>query len=460
MAYVDETLLENEEEQGGPTVSGSAASNQVQQTPSNSAPSQTAKKTPGNFANLTEYLRVNKPLQFGEQVAGKIGGEIDEGSKAVSDAETEFKSRVDGNTVRDTQGLTEQISANPMGVDVGAFKQLRDASYGGPKTLADTQDLSSRVLGATGTATGKAAASGTESGRFALLDSYFGKPQYSRGQKTLDNLLIQNDPNSQQAFAEMRTRADQLSDTSKNMGAQLEQYGSSGAQTTADTRTAARGALGIDDAGNMTGEGALGSSRNAINERLTSENARLQKEFQDAKAMAGQNRFGLRPEFLKAMGISVSPQNFGVDPTKFIQSNPALAKENVATMDEATRLRALEALADQQNYLDADDSKIGTAADAKGFRFDTDRFGKEVGVQRAAYRQDAKQADEAVKAAEAALANIPNQIVLGGDADRQRAVHQLQAQLAAAKAARQNVDHKYFGKLRSPNWDPTKKRDL
>lgn len=438
---MNDELLEDDQqqnEQGGPTIGGSSAPAAQAKTPPQQTP---GKKTPGNFANLSEYLRVNAPQQFGQQVAGKIGDEISQGEQTIGDADKQFKERVDSNTVRDTQGLTQQLSTNPQGINADAFAKVRDASYNGPKSLADTQDLSSRVQGAVGTATGKAAASGTESGRFALLDSYFGKPQYSQGQKSLDNLLIQNDPNSQQAFGEIQNRATALQGQAKNLGGNLQQYGGMGAATTADTRSGARSALGIDDAGQATGTGALGDAHGAVDSRFAAEKKRLGNELSTAQGLAGQgsNRFNLSPEFMQAMGLS-NTAGYGVDPSQFLRAN-SITKEQAATADQAQRLRALESLGGQQSYLG--EQGIGTSGATKGYSFDSGRYQNTVGIQQKQYQNDAAAADQAIKAAQAEVDRANNaQLDIGGGNEAKAAAA---AALEQANYQRALVDNKYLG---------------
>lgn len=469
MAFVDDTLLEDEQESGGPSSGASAVAGGGNAPASAGAPAASPKqKTPGNFANLSEYLRVNQPLNFGQQVAGKVGGEIDAGNEAVDDAEKQFKERVEGNTIRDTQGLTQKLSQDPASIDKDAFAQIRDASYKGPRSLADTQDLSSRVLGAAGTATGKAAASGTESGRFALLDSYFKKPEYSQGQKTLDNLLIQNDPNSQQAFSEIRNRAGQLSDKTKNLDPALAQFGAQGNQTTLDTRAGARAGIGIDDTGNLTGGGAIGNARGGIDSRYGSESKRIADELAMAQGVAGKNKYGLSPEFLEAMGVQGLTRGYGVDAMKYLSPN-SITKENAVSSDDAARLRALESLGGADSYLN-ENGEFGTSDATKGYSFNKDAYGKQVEGQKNIYTRDKKAA-----IAELAAAQSQFERDWGGfgksieEMKQQRGSEQtddlnwplFDAQEKAirdAKAKIANLDAKYLGTPKDRNFDPGKMR--
>lgn len=344
MAYVDDTLLEDEQNtEGGPALAASSVG-QAQTKSNQQSPSEIAKRGSGNFQNLGEYLRVNAPQQFGEKVAGKIGDEVTSAGQTIDQAQSDFKGRVDDNTVRDTNNLSGMVATDPRQVNQEQFTKLRDANYGGPSSIYDAKDLTSRVSSAAGTATGKANASQSEAGRFALLDSYFGKPKYTQGQKTLDNLLIQNDPGSQAAFEQMRQNADAVSARSKQLAPEAEAYAAQGRAATEGTRTAARGALGIDNAGAYTGQGAIGALNQGVDQRTQGLNDANAAAFQQAKGLTPGNKFNLSPEFLAAMGISGVDKGYGVDANPYLSQYAPITREQALTGDEAARARALESL--------------------------------------------------------------------------------------------------------------------
>lgn len=443
MAYVDETLLDDEQNQEGGPVSG-ASSSGVATKSAQASPGEIAKRGSGNFQNLGEYLRVNAPQQFGQKVAGKIGDEITSAGQTLDQAQGDFKSRVDEKTVRDTGNLASQVSTDPRLVNQDEFAKVRDAEYKGPQSLYDAKDLSSRVQSATGTATGKANASQSEGGRFALLDSYFGKPQYNQGQKTLDNLLIQNDPGSQQAFDQMRQNAQALEGRAKQLAPEAQQYAAMGQQATKDARAGARSAVGIDDAGNLTGQGAIGAIKGQIPARTAAKNYRLGQEFNDASSMAAQNKFGLTPEFLAAMGVTGN-RGYGVDPTGYLSQASPVTDAQTITGDEAGRLQALEKLSGSGPLFD-DYSKADTARDAKAYQFDKDRYSNDVTAQKSAYTSAASQIDTQVTAAQNQINQIlSDQSFWLDPPERQRLAQPYVNQLTELKRQKSLLDQKYLG---------------
>lgn len=363
MAYVNDFELEEENEPGGPLVPGGGTGPATAGSAQAPASSGGRPKTPGRFADLGEYLRVNAPQEFGQKVAGKIGEEITRGQQTIDSAANEFRSRADAAKVEDTQGLIGQVNTDPMNVDFDAFKGLKDAEYKGPVNLSDTRDLYGQVKGAAGTAVGKANASKSEGGRFALLDSYFGRPDYTQGQKTLDNVLIQNDPNSQQAFDQMRQNASQLQQNVNQTGVDLGNYGAGAKATTQNTRSTARSTLGIDDAGNLTGSGAIGGVQSSVKNRLTARQQEQQDKLARAKAaLQGNDITGLEDDLYNVLGLQGLYSTWGQDATRHLTENE-LKLGNVATTDEQRRMDALSKLAEMENTFLPDASLAGTMDD-------------------------------------------------------------------------------------------------
>lgn len=374
MAYIDSSLLEDDNAEapatggGAPSGFGAAPSSSVQ-----GAANPSKQKTPNNFADLSEYLRVNEPQQFGTQVAGKIGEDVNKAQQSLNNAEGQFKERADSATVQDNQNLINQVGTAPESVDKAAFTGLRDATYKGPENFTDTQDLYNQATGSAKAAAGKANASKTEGGRFALLDSYFGKPSYSQGQKTLDNLLIQNDDNSKQAFSQMQQNAQNLQGQVAQTGQELGQYGSEAKAKTAATRQAARGALGIDDSGNLlAGQGAIGGLQNQVQDQYQAALAKQQADDAAIRnAFATKDFSKLTPEQAAVLNGAnyQSDSYYRVDPTKYL-SDAQLTQQNVATPEQQARYAALANLADVNNdFLPVTDD-LGKYAQGGGVGYD------------------------------------------------------------------------------------------
>lgn len=302
----------------------------------------------------------------------------------MGDTTNQFKARADQSVVKDDQNLIGQLDTAPQGIDEKAFSGLRDAEYKGPVTFGNAADLYKQATGNVNSAAGKAQASKTEGGRFALLDNYFGRPQYTQGQKTLDNLLVQNDPNSQQAFKQTQENAKALQENLSQTGKELGDYGAQAKAATDATRNQTRNALGIDNAGNATGGGVIGGLKNTINDRLTQSKTEADRISQ---AIA-QGKFGeISPqmqEILSRIGLS-----YGVKAKDYLSNvdSSALNEASVTNSDESARMRTLARLAGMGDPYSANESDLGTHVGDDFYDFNEPGYGTKVGQQKSAFTQ-------------------------------------------------------------------------
>lgn len=406
MAYVDNSSEEQEAPSGqpapqSPVIPGGGSGDSggpSADARSSGAPAQP--KLPANhFPDIANYLAVNAPQGFGSQVAGKVSNDITKGQQTLDSAEGQFKQLSDQGVVKDNQGLIGQVAGNPQSIDANAYQALTNAKYTGPSSLSDSQSLYNQVQGQTQGAVDKANASKTEGGRFALLDNYFSNPNYSQGQKSLDNLLIQNDPASQQAFAQVQQNATGLQQNANQANIDLANYANQNAATTANTNSSARAALGIDAAGNATGTGAFGDITNQLNAALPAANA--QQQADDAairQAFASNNFANLTPAQRTSIGGALgADQNsidsyYGVDPSKFI-SDPTLNLSSVVTPDQQARYNALANLAGvSPGLISPTDTTVGSkTAPGSDVQVDYSGLNNAIGAGKQAYNAGASQ---------------------------------------------------------------------
>lgn len=345
MAFVDDSLFDEEEQND---LSGDAGSPQVPggglgSAGTGSTNASASGETPGRFADLSEYLRVNDDQNFGSQLASKVGEDINQAQSTLGNVEQDFRGRVDANTVRDDAGLINQVQSAPQSIDQDQFARLRDAQYGGPSSLSETPDLYSQSQSASQTATSRANASKTEPGRFALLDNYFGRPNYTQGEKSLDNLLVQNDTDSQQAFNQMRENANQLAQNQQQMGQNLNTFAAQSKADTQGTRDAARGALGIDDDGNyIQGQGAIGAVRGDVQNTQEAQQAELDRIRQ---ALESGNYGEIGEDVRGSVDQYMGTGDYNTGISNFIRLADDPTESSVASDEQAQRLAALTRLA-------------------------------------------------------------------------------------------------------------------
>jgi hypothetical protein len=167
--------------------------------------------TSGSFTNLKNYINANKNFNEGEGLAGKIATKLsDEDQKVknqVKDATTTFNTELNTamEPINKGKDLVQQAVDNPINFiqnpnNVSSVVAARDADYKGPKSLMDLRGRQnqSALESSLNNLTDRTNQARTETGRFNLLRSMFGRPTYSSGQQNLDNLLIQGQRDQQQ----------------------------------------------------------------------------------------------------------------------------------------------------------------------------------------------------------------------------------------------------------------------
>lgn len=352
------------------------------------------------FTNLNSYLDANQGNQFGENFAQKVQGDVSKGQEAQEQAGGTFKSQADNATIAANPALVNSAVSDPTKFaadanNVTEFKKQKDAQYQGPNTFADSADLYSKTYGATKKATDVAEAAQSEPGRFALLNQYFGRPEYSQGQKSLDNLLVSGDEKAQDGLAQARTNAQSLAQNFDTTNKNLSEYAAKARGTTEATRTGARDALGIDNAGNVvSGKGAIGGVTSELDKRI----ADYQGNVDKISGLVGQGKWSeISPELKELFdGLGGS---YGVNATPFLQTTDkgAINQASVASADEQAKLRALASLADIQNPIDVPGA--GSLYDDKGYKFDTEGFKGKVANEKQAFQAQNTQMQAALEQA-------------------------------------------------------------
>ncbi len=358
---------------------------------------------------MQDYLDRNKSLNQGSLVAGRIQQDVDAANEEQRKAESEFKSRADAGTTTINNPLIDQAKSDPVSVasDTDKFQSFlkqRDAEYKGPSNLVDTE-LYQPAFMKTDRARERADLTKSEGGRKALLQEFYGsgvgRSDYSPGQLKLDNLLIQNDPTAKQAFQSLQNNA---TTTQQNLGLlsdRLRDYAQGKKAETQSVRNTARGALGLDQAGNLTGSGAIGDLRSSIDARLTDRRKNLTDSRDTLTSTWGKKRMNeVHPEtrqFLSIGGPAASwggdipgfnlvptnryaaddPQwggyrldpsdNVGLNFSDYLSIVPDVDvnRGTVSTADEVARLKALDQLAGREygDFIPPEAQNIGSRKD-------------------------------------------------------------------------------------------------
>lgn len=343
-------------------------------TPSTSTSTGTGPKTSsGRYTNLAAFVNANKGFNQGQGLAGKVAGNIQnmasQQGQQLQNVQQQFgKQSAEGssqftapaapvtpgqpaaqpNSVESAQQYTQQLLSNPVQAkaeDQQKFGGLLNAEYKGPQGLDQTQgggSLSSNLQGLQNTAK----QTQTEPGRFNLLRQMFGNSNYSRGQQSLDNLL-------------MNSNKDQVK--------QLQGTQAAAGQATAQYQQAQKAAA--DQAANLTQQagqiqqatrGALGQNIQQFDaaQAQRAQEAQNARAGEVARAQAAAKEGKLDPNLLtnmKLQGQNLYDLNLG---DYLTPSTLAATKQNVGNAADYAKISALQNLAGGGNYSDDNISKI------------------------------------------------------------------------------------------------------
>jgi hypothetical protein len=396
---------EEEERRNGETVEQSTgAQSPIVQGQPQAQPGQPTRS--GSFTNLNDYLELNKDRRFGEKVGQDISQRVGQAEQTVGETESGFRSQVDKSKVPFDQNLFNEAFSNTSGVvndpdKLERFAKMRDAKYEGPKNFVDS-DLYSPTYKKVDSAQKIARSAADPSGRLAVLDDLYGhgagRNDYTKGQKTLDNLLVQRDEPSRDFLAQQETRGQQLGERFKGLTDTLQSYARNASEDTAKSRGATRGTLGIDNAGNFndlkTGQGAIPELYRGLQEkanRVRGTGKGIQTSLKDSVSKGLQPSANLSDEAFNSLrahglGLSKGQQNWGINPADFIQVNPDPGFDAVVSKPDAQRLVDLQKLAGKENTL-INQSVAGTYDPRNDYNFDAASFEKAVADKARVYNE-------------------------------------------------------------------------
>lgn len=395
--YFQQQQEEEKDKQGQPRPLGQSGGLIEGTTPQSAQQDGGTKKTSSSaFTNLNAYLDANKDQNFGQQVAGRVGSTIHEAELAQNQNEAAFRKSVDEGAVDQDKNLIDEVSYSPDRVasddkKAASFEKMREAYYKGPNSFSERADLYQPAQQKTDSAYLAAKEARDETGRKAYLQQEYGAKQgrhgYTKGQTKLDNLLIQQDPSARDKFEAHYAKAGQVKDRFGTLSQGLNQYAATRKADTDNTRLTARNTLGLDDAKNWKASGAVPDTITQLDKQLGQRRAQGAQEYASYAPASGstgygdidletgkkmglvkEGQLGIRlPEvdIAEAMGNSqygrygaAGGQFYGIDPQSFVsQVNLAnLNHGNVATPEQAARLKALQKLAGKDVGVNLDEA--------------------------------------------------------------------------------------------------------
>ncbi len=359
MPYFRDENLEDKDQQGGVQLSSAGTQADPSGNPVDAGNGSSDTKSGSHFQNLDTYLKNNNAKGAGEKFGQNVQNSIDQAKQTIGQTAGEVTNQINGGANPASQ---EQITGAIKGAGTyGAPDQSKqyqgwlNQSYQGPHSLADNAGAQGKIEGAVNTANTNARLAGTESGRFSLLDQFYGRPSYNFGEKSLDNALIERGGgfNNQ---PELRDQASQLGSYASEQGQAVQNAASQRAaqydQSVNAAKSGLQGAFGQIDA---DAQAAAAANQAAKQTQLK----RYQEEL---------NRGSVEQGLLDRLGLSNGQSIYNTNLSKYVSENPdyKITAQNSIDPQQVQRLMALEQLMGGNQIEGASDiaTKYGSNPDA------------------------------------------------------------------------------------------------
>lgn len=339
---------------------------------------------PKQASQTTASQTTNPPLTVGpvtQQPSGPIN--IYKGSTPTSSTTTTPTLQT-AQAQQPTQSSSTASPFVPNYDEVNKFKAQRDAKYLGPQQFTNSSyyEPANAALNQVMQTT---QALQSDSGRKSLLQKYYGtnnnRYDYNQGQQNLDMLLFGADPNAKNAIIQQTKNAQDTSNRFASLQDELNNYAKQNALKTQAARTAARGAIGIDENGGFTGQGPIQQILDATKQRSSA----LAKQYPTlvndiTSALFNKDISKLDQATKDKLNLQDVYSLYNLDPSNskylsFVKPED-ITQSGVTTQDELNRLSSLSDLAGiNQQWIDP--SMAGKASDGL-YNYNSDLFKKDL----------------------------------------------------------------------------------
>jgi len=358
MAFYNNQEDENELQDGQPGApSGQSASLQGG-APGAQSGGGSRPDNPGNFVGITDYLKANQNQagKLGDQVGGKITSSISDANTGLNNAGSQFNQAASqgviqglGTASQDATGIVNRAdtSGKLNEGDATRFNQISNASYSGPKNLADKQEIYQPAFKAYNDAQRLASLSENESGSQELVKDFASKDKgYTKGANRLDSYMLNTQDNRNKLLS-ARDSAKDLSPKLKQTEDSASAFATGLSNQTNQAKTTARDLLASTS---MARRAATDASLKERETKLNEGNAYTNQ----LAALLGDQSDGLNlsltPEQMQLFGLSDGQQLYNAlsrDPKSFLPGQMVFDKNTAITKDEQSKLAALSELSSQ-----------------------------------------------------------------------------------------------------------------
>lgn len=300
------------------------------------SPSVAGKQKGTGFVNTQDYVKANQGQNFGSRVAGDVSGVAQGAVDSLGQVQKTFNNQADAGTVQRSDNVLSKIKSGNAASVVGnknllnSYQTMQNAQYRGPNELSQVDGFGS-LAQKYGQARSYLDNTATDQGRKALLGDLYRRPNYTGGMKSLDQTILQADPNSRSQLQDVRERYAGIDD---DIGQASQQ-----AQSLAQDRAAQAKALRqlVD----KTTSGQFSDLRSALESQIDIENRSRKGAFENLlgwEISRAQNDSVFTPDIVEAAVRKASSR--GQDVKSFGE---------VARDDQIAQYNALAQLLGQQD---------------------------------------------------------------------------------------------------------------
>lgn len=370
---------------------GAGGSSTIQDD-SSSGSKRTKTGTPrsGTFTNIQQYLQANRQSapNIASAVSEDLTGRASELGQAITQKQNEYQQKVQ-QAQQQQQELTQQAqqtvqqAAQTGQLDPNRLAEFRNIYTGQTKAQAPGDiNLAPETMQAERLVS-QAQQGKTPQGRFQLLRQTFGEGprRYTRGEQSLDNLLLQSTPEGREALGQKldtaATSTQDMVDTARRQALEAR----SGLQSAYDTSRQQLEQILTQTQAQQRAELEAEAARREDTRRRLQESlgqGKVQLSPEDYAALgldyfnivAAQPglftpAFGVAPQFTESEGQMIGNETFGmfapevlgnINAAQYLRDVPTYTAQNVATPEQAARLNALAQLAGRS------DDVVGTGS--------------------------------------------------------------------------------------------------
>lgn len=382
---LDEEEKKKQDAQGGgaPEMTGGGESFGGGAPASTSPQEKGTNKQGSGFVGLDKYMNANKASNFGGQLTGNVQGSVDQAKNSLSQGAQDFTNASNQGSQKwndvgsQIKGIVDNAGDQTSKDDVSKLQGMAQAKYQGPESFYGSA-YGSKAQGDVQKAAQQAKALQSEGGRFALLDQYYGRPNYSMGEKSLDNLLVQNNPGTGARAQSIGAQAQGIESGLGQTAKGLDNLAIANRAATTDTANQTRGYLGTAKSGF---EDDLEKRYQDYLSQTGDFNQARQADVQDT-ALDGDTMglYGLNP------GDDIYDVNLG----NYLQQTPTASRGQFASDQDYARYLALSQLSGEDPTLlsATDRAQAGTGSAMGKVSVDQAALKRDIADRQARYEQE------------------------------------------------------------------------